>query len=35
MLEKLGIEDFRFYGDFSGSEYTVDSERQIIIAVTG
>jgi len=33
MLEKLGIKRFNFYGDFDGSEYTVDSERQIVIAV--
>ena len=33
MLENLGIKDLRFYGDFSGSTYSVDSERQIVIAV--
>jgi SAM-dependent methyltransferase len=33
MLEKLGIKNFRFYGNFDGSEYSVDSERQIVIAV--
>jgi SAM-dependent methyltransferase len=33
MLEKLGIRNFRFYGDFNGSEYSVDSDRQIVIAV--
>ena len=33
MLEKLGISNFRFYGNFDGSEYSVESERQIVIAV--
>jgi SAM-dependent methyltransferase len=33
MLGKLGINNFRFYGNFDGSEYSVDSERQIVIAV--
>ena len=32
MLEKLGIKNFRFCGDFDGSEYSVDSERQIVVA---
>jgi len=33
MLEKLGIRGFRFYGNFDGSEYSVDSERQIVVAI--
>ena len=33
MLEKLGIRKLRFYGNFDGSEYSVDSERQIVIAI--
>ena len=33
MLEKLGIRDLRFHGNFNGSVYSVDSERQIVIAV--
>lgn len=33
MLENLGLRNLRFYGDFDGSEYSVDSERQIVIAV--
>jgi 2-polyprenyl-3-methyl-5-hydroxy-6-metoxy-1,4-benzoquinol methylase len=33
MLEKLGVSNFRFYGNFDGSEYSVDSDRQIVIAI--
>jgi SAM-dependent methyltransferase len=33
MLEKLGIKKFEFYGNFDGSKYSADTERQIVIAV--
>ena len=33
MLEKLGVKRLFFYGDFDGSQYSADSERQIVIAV--
>ena len=32
MLEEIGIKNLRFYGNFDGSEYSVDSERQVVIA---
>lgn len=32
MLERTGIKNIRFYGNFDGSGYSVASERQIIIA---
>ena len=32
MLEKLGIKSIQFFGSFDGDKYSVDSERQIVIA---
>ena len=32
MFERLGMKRLRFYGDFDGSEYTLESNQQIVIA---